>query len=198
MINKLREEFNSNFTVEKYNNYLSLIEKDLPEGSLTFRIGETPIFIDKGFKEKLLNACESIVDIIVDPEFIKNSAKAIPKNLEVPNDKKFSEFIVFDYGICENEQGELEPQLIEMQGFPSLFCFQAYQDLMAKKSFDIPDNFSVFLNEYNQEKYIKALKKIIIGNQNSENVVLLEILPHEQKTKIDFYCTQKLFDYKSY
>ena len=128
MINKLREEFNSNFTVEKYNNYLSLIEKDLPEGSLTFRIGETPIFIDKGFKEKLLNACESIVDIIVDPEFIKNSAKAIPKNLEVPNDKKFSEFIVFDYGICENEQGELEPQLIEMQGFPSLFCFQAYQD----------------------------------------------------------------------
>ena len=192
MIKSLRKAFNKNFTIEKYNQYVHLIEKDLPEGALTFRVGETPIFVDKEFKNKILNACESIVDIIVEPDFIEKSAKAISNDLQVPNDKNFSEFIVFDFGICENEDGVLEPQLIEMQGFPSLFGFQAYQDIMARKVFDIPDNFSVFLNGYNQEKYVESLRKIIVGNHKAENVILLEILPHEQKTKIDFYCTKNL------
>ena len=34
------------------------------------------------------------------------------------------------------------------------------------------------------------LKEIIIKDQQSENVILLELLPHEQKTRIDFYCTE--------
>jgi hypothetical protein len=34
------------------------------------------------------------------------------------------------------------------------------------------------------------LKDIIVAGHDSENVILLEIFPHKQKTKIDFYCTQ--------
>jgi hypothetical protein len=32
---------------------------------------------------------------------------------------------------------------------------------------------------------------VIIGNVPVENTILLEIKPHEQKTRIDFYCTQE-------
>ena len=47
-----------------------------------------------------------------------------------------------------------------------------------------------YLNGFTKETYIQLLKEIIVANHNTENVILLEIFPHEQKTRIDFYCTQ--------
>jgi hypothetical protein len=38
------------------------------------------------------------------------------------------------------------------------------------------------------------LKDIILGDHLPENVILLEINPHQQKTRIDFYCTQDYLD----
>ena len=46
------------------------------------------------------------------------------KHLQVPGENDHSHFIAFDFGICINEEGEFEPQLIEMQGFPTLFAFE--------------------------------------------------------------------------
>jgi hypothetical protein len=77
-----------------------------------------------------------------------------------------------------------------MQGFPTLFAFQIYYPEVLKRHFKIPGNFDNYLSGYNKESYIKLLKEIIVGDHNIENVILLEINPHEQKTRIDFYCTQ--------
>ena len=46
------------------------------------------------------------------------------------------------------------------------------------------------LDKYERESYLKLLKEIIVGNEKPENVILLEVFPHKQKTRIDFYCTQ--------
>ena len=189
MINDLRQQFNQNFTEEKYKNFLADLDSRHP-GDIVFRVAETPVFISKGFTKKIIDACEAIVDVIVDGNFKKLTAAAIPKGEAVPNENAHTHFIAFDFGICENAAGELEPQLIEMQGFPSLFAFQIYYPEVLKKHFDIPENFDNYLNDYNKESYIKLLKQIIVGEHNIENVILLEINPHEQKTRIDFYCTQ--------
>ncbi|MDQ6757518.1 MAG: hypothetical protein M3004_11345 [Bacteroidota bacterium] len=189
MIKELRKQFNKRFTEEKYKNFLSDLDSKHP-GDIVFRIAETPVFISKDFKNKIIDACESIVDIIVDDNFKKLTERAIPKNETVTNENKHTHFIAFDFGICENKSGELEPQLIEMQGFPTLFGFQIYYPEILKKHFDIPANFDNYLNGYNKEKYIQLLREIIVGNHKTENVILLEINPHEQKTRIDFYCTQ--------
>ena len=189
MINDLRQQFNQNFTEEKYKNFLADLDSRHP-GDIVFRVAETPIFISKGFTKKIIDACEAIVDVIVDGNFKKLTAAAIPKGEAVPNENAHTHFIAFDFGICENAAGELEPQLIEMQGFPSLFAFQIYYPEVLKKHFDIPENFDNYLNDYNKESYIKLLKQIIVGEHNIENVILLEINPHEQKTRIDFYCTK--------
>ena len=37
------------------------------------------------------------------------------------------------------------------------------------------------------------MKKILLGDGAPENTILLEIKPHEQKTRIDFYCTEDYF-----
>ncbi len=189
MIRELRNQFNKNFTEEKYKSFLDDLNGKHPNG-IVFRVAETPIFVPKDFTAKMLVACESIVDVIADDNFKTLTAKAIPKGETVPKENNHSHFIVFDFGICENLSGDLEPQLIEMQGFPSLFGFQIYYPEVLKKHFDIPQNFDNYLGGYNKESYINLLKEIIIGDGNAENAVLLEIKPHEQKTRIDFYCTQ--------
>ena len=190
MVPALRKKFNENFSKEKYEDFLADLHSKYP-GAIEFRIAETPEFIDKAFTQKLLDACESIVDVITDPGFKALTNRSIPKGENVPNENDISHMIAFDFGICINEKFELEPQLIEMQGFPTLFGFQVYYPDMVKKHFDIPANYTQYLGQYNRESYIKDLKEVILGNAPAENTILLEIKPHEQKTKIDFYCTQE-------
>jgi hypothetical protein len=189
MVPALRKKFNAAFTPEKYTAYLEELHAQHP-GGIQFRVAETPIFVDKDFKEKILSACESIVDVIVQADFKELTANAVPDDLKVPNENDHSNFIAFDFGICENAHGELEPQLIEMQGFPTLFAYQVFDDDVTRKHFDIPSNYDSYLGGFTKESYIQLLKEIIIADHAAENVILLELFPHEQKTKIDFYCTQ--------
>jgi len=189
MVPAIRNAFNESFTEEKYQEYLHELNVPHPN-QLEFRVAETPVFCDKDFTDKIIAACESIVDVIVSPTFIEESEKAIPKDLVVPGTNNISNFIAFDFGICENEQGELEPQLIEMQGFPTLFAFQPWQAECVRKVFSIPDSYDNYLNGFNKASYLQLLKEIILGRHNAENVILLEIFPEKQKTRIDFSFTE--------
>ncbi|MEO6538766.1 MAG: hypothetical protein ABIT07_11745 [Ferruginibacter sp.] len=196
MEKSLREAFNKDFTTEKYTAYIQKIEA-LHPGSLEFRNAETPIFIPKDFTRKMLDACEDIIDVITAPNFKELTQRSIPKDLFVPGESSHPECVVFDFGICENASGELEPQLIEMQGFPSLFAFQAFHSKYTADYANAPANYSSYLNGYTKETYIELLKEIIVGNHNPENVILLEIYPEQQKTRIDFYCTEQLLGIKT-
>lgn len=189
MINEIREQYNRDFSEIKYREFLDDLNRKHP-GEIDFRIAETPVFIPKNFKREMLETCEDIVDIITRPDFKKLTERSIPKNEYVPGENEHTNFIAFDFGICENQDGELEPQLIEMQGFPTLFGFQVYYPEIIEKHFTIPPTFSNYLNGYNKESYLQLLKKIILGNHSPENVILLEIKPEQQKTRIDFLCTQ--------
>ncbi len=191
MIPEQRKQYNQKFTNEKYSAYINDLQNIFP-GALDFRIAETPLFIPKSFTNKMLSACDSILEIIATPEYKKQSEAAIPAHLQVPNEDNHPQCLVFDFGICAANDGTLEPQLIEMQGFPSLFAWQALMPLVFEKHFDAPDGYSVFLNGNNEETYVELLKQTIVDDCAPENTVLLEILPHQQKTRVDFYATEKL------
>ena len=187
----LRDNFNKNFTEEKYSNYMNNIDAVSP-GALDFRIAETPIFIPKEFTKKMLDACEDIIDIIVAPNFKALTERSIPEEVKVPGDEGHAQCMVFDFGICENAAGQYEPQLIEMQGFPTLYAFQTFQSEIAAAYAELPANYSSYLNGYSKESYIQLLKDIIIGEDNLNEVILLEIYPDQQKTRIDFDATKQL------
>jgi hypothetical protein len=189
MIAEIRDQFNNNFSEKKYKEFLADLNLKHP-GEIDFRVAETPVFVPKSFTEKMIEACETIVDIITEPGFKKLTENAIPKREKVANENNHTDFIAFDFGVCENENGELEPQLVEMQGFPTLFGFQAYYPEVIKKHFEIPENFSNYLSGFDKASYLQLLKEIIVGGHETENVILLEIKPEQQKTRIDFYCTQ--------
>ena len=196
MDQSLRAKFNASYTEDKYNAYMQEIEA-LEPGALDFRNAETPVFVPKAFKNKMLEACEDIIDVLVAPNFKELTNRSIPAHLQVPNEDAHTQMLVFDFGICENESGELEPQLIEMQGFPTLYAFQAYHSAITAKYAALPPEYDSYLNGYNRESYIQLLKDIIVGSHNPENVILLEIFPEKQKTRIDFYCTEKLLGIKT-
>lgn len=190
MIPGIRQAYNAAFTAEKYKAFLDELHGVHP-GQLDFRVAETPIFIPRDFKNKILSACEAIVDVIADPGFKHLTRNAIPDGLTVPAENEHTHFIAFDFGICENEAGEYEPQLIEMQGFPTLFAYEVMLDDVFRRHFPVPENFDCYLNGYNRESYLQLLREIIIGTHKQEEVILLEIFPRKQKTRIDFYCTEE-------
>ena len=192
----LRDNFNKNFTEERYSSYMNNIDAVSP-GALDFRIAETPIFIPKEFTKKMLDACEDIIDIIVAPNFKALTERSIPDDVKVPGNEEHAECMVFDFGICENAAGQYEPQLIEMQGFPTLYAFQAFQSEIATAYAELPANYSSYLNGYSKESYIQLLKDIIIGQDNLNEVILLEIYPDQQKTRIDFDATKQLIGVKT-
>ena len=191
MQQQLREQFNTHFTKERYEKYMEEIEA-LEPGALDFRNAETPVFVPKAFTKKMLDACEDIIDVLTADNFKALTDRSIPAELNVPGEDAHPQCLVFDFGVCENKNGELEPQLIEMQGFPTLFAFQAYHSEITARYAGVPGNYSPYLNGYNKESYIELLRDIFVGKHNPENVILLEIYPEQQKTRIDFYCTKKL------
>jgi len=189
MVPALRQAFNAAFTKEQYRAFLDDLNH-LHPGAIEFRISETPVFVPKAFGKKMIDTCESIIDLIISPNFIPLTDQSIPPGDFVPGENGHSHFIAFDFGVCTSASGELEPQLIEMQGFPTLFGFQVYYPDLLRKYFYIPEEYSQYLNGYDRRTYLEELSKVIIGEGAPENTVLLEIKPEEQKTRIDFYCTQ--------
>ncbi|MFZ4770448.1 MAG: hypothetical protein ACOYLO_09740 [Ferruginibacter sp.] len=192
----LRDLFNQSFTPAAYADYMQKIENIHP-GALDFRNAETPVFVPKQFTQQMLDACEDIIDIIVQPNFKSLTNRAIPTSFSIPQENDHTDFIAFDFGVCEDESGNLEPQLIEMQGFPTLFAFQAFHTAITRSYAAVPNTHDAYLNGYTESSYLALLKDIIVGDLNPENVILLEIFPHQQKTRIDFYCTEELLGIKT-
>jgi hypothetical protein len=191
MVPHLRKQFNQQFTEEKYEAYIRDIGNMHP-GALDFRVAETPVFVPKDFTASMLGACDTIIDVMLRSDFKTITQRSIPPSQHIPGENDRPEFLIFDFGVCQDADGKLEPQLIEMQAFPSLFAYQSCMSHITEKYANVPENFSAYLSGYNSKTYEEALRKIILNGHAPENVILLEIYPAQQKTRIDFYCTQKM------
>ncbi|WP_346986585.1 hypothetical protein [Chryseobacterium sp. POE27] len=192
MIPKYRQQFNQDFSQEKYN----LLKEYLKQKSGLepgFRISESPIFLTKKFEAKLIDASESIIDQIktLSPDLLR---KAVPDNCHVPGDTEKPHFFTIDFGICRSVNGEIEPQLIELQAFPSLYAFQK---VFEETFCEVYPFLSEIRNKMPDATFKNYLKELIVGEENPENVILLEIYPEKQKTAIDFALTEKLLGIKT-
>ena len=190
MIPFIRQRYNQAFTQEKYQKFINDMNNSF-NYDIEFRIAETPVFIDKYFKQQLMEAADEIINVIQQDNFKEITEGAIPKNCFVPNENDHPHLIAIDFAIAEDENGFFIPQLIEMQGFASLYCYQEWLAEMYQKHFTLPAGFDNKFNNYKHQSYIERFKKVILGNHKKQNVVLLELDPWKQKTQIDFYCTQK-------
>jgi len=185
----LRARFNADFTAEKYAALLRCVN-ETEKWPADFRISETPIFLTREFTDEVTGAANGIVDLVCTPKFARHAQSAIPKGLEVPNESAHPNFLVVDFGICA-EGDRLVPRLIELQAFPSLFGFQLLILHCMRKAYPaIPRAWTSSFGAMKDDSYVELLRRTIVADANPENVILLEIEPEKQKTRIDFACTE--------
>ncbi len=196
MVPAARQAFNAQFTDAQYEAYVKYLN-DLYNYEIEFRIAETPIFIPRDLKHKVVRAGEHIIDLITSPDFKARTDRAVPQGLEVPNETPHTHFLAIDWAISTDDEDNFAPRLIELQGFPSLYGFQEVISQAALKFWPIPDNFEYLFNGLDTSSYLALLAKVILGEHAIENVILLEIEPEKQKTKVDFYAMEQLIGLRS-
>ncbi|MCF7559062.1 hypothetical protein L3X39_00310 [Sabulilitoribacter multivorans] len=196
MLDKYRNAFNSDFKQETYQALLNDVSQTFNYTPI-FKIAETPIFISNDLKKRLINACHDIMSVINQPNFKTLTESAFfDDKMKVPNEDEHSKFIQLDFGICLDENGNPTPKLIELQGFPSLYCFQHFIGSMYRKHYNIPNHLSIHPTGITSKEFIETLRTEIVGDTNPKQVILLEIEPDKQATAIDFYCTTELLGVK--
>jgi len=188
---QLRSRFNAEFALEKYAALLRCVN-ETEKWPADFRISETPVFLTREFTDEVTRAAKEIIDVTRTPEFAKHAASAVPEGLAVPNESAHPNFHVVDFAIC-TEGGRVVPRLIELQAFPSLFGFQLLLLHCIRHAYPvIPRNWTSAFGGIKDEAYLDLLRRTIIADSAPESVVLLEIEPEKQKTRVDFAATETL------
>lgn len=193
MISAIRSEYNKYFTEEKYQAFLADLNQRF-NYTVSFRVAESPLFVDAAFKAKLIKASDEMIDFIVANALKDITKDAMPPALQVPKETKHPLFLALDFAIVKSDD-EYMPKLIEMQGFPSLFGWQDFLPDMYRKHFKIPADMHSHLVK--REVFTKAFNKVILNGHHPDNVILLEIDPMKQNTAIDFLVTEKMTGVKA-
>ncbi len=191
MIPEIREAYNRNFTAQQYQDFQDQLFRAIGEHA-TFRLSETPIFLPDSLAQELLDSCNRISKIIAEPEVLASTASAIRDPYwSITGDPEKPIFLQYDFALCQTEEG-IRPWLIELQGFPSLYFFQADLARSFRQNLGVPEGFSSFFNGFDESRYVELLREVIIGDHEAESVILLEIEPDKQNTRIDFRATKNI------
>jgi|ERR1051326_272175 hypothetical protein len=191
MIPSLRKRFNENFTAEKYQAFLKLMDERCG-APVQFRIAETPCFFPKELVDQMSEYGKDLIHQLGSLEYRKTSFTAIPPEFNVPNEAPHPMFIQVDFGLVRETGGKLQPKLVELQGFPSLYAYQAMLSQVYAEVFELDDSLQYLHSGLDWEGYKKLLRQAIVANHDPHNVVLMEIDPEHQKTRPDFLLTEKL------
>jgi hypothetical protein len=191
MIPALREAFNRNFLPETYHQLLKKLSTSAGT-PIAFRVSETPCFLPKSLLDQMAEYGRDLVlQLVNNPEYRRASDATVPPQYNVPNESPRPMFLQVDFGLVRNSNGELEPKLVELQAFPSLY---AYQPVLAKQyieSYGLPSSLGIYLGGYDHDGYQQLMRELIVAGHDPENVILLEIHPEKQKTLCDFLITQR-------
>jgi hypothetical protein len=194
MIPSLRQHFNRGFTPAKYQTFLRHIDENCGT-RVQFRLSETPCFFPKPLIDRMARDGEELIRQLVDnPDYRAKSEEAVPDEFKAPNEAAHPMFVQVDFGLVRNSSGELQPKLVELQAFPSLY---AYQGPLAQAYIDVYGLSALgplkyLLSGLEPGSYRDLLRRAIVGEHDPENVVLMEIHPQEQKTLPDFLLTEKM------
>src|SRR5664279_5637310 len=193
---EFRAAFNAAFTDELASSYAEDLVRRA--GCVPgFRLAETPVFLTDELTAALEAGARAIVAQLARPEALVLMKRAIPERWATPGMDALPSLAQVDFAIVKGKDGRLAPRLIELQGFPSLSAFEvlqsdAWSDALSRVS-GLPEGpWSPYFSGLSRAGLIEILRRTIVGDADPEEVVLLDLLPEEQKTAIDFNATRLL------
>jgi hypothetical protein len=196
MISALRQRFNANYTAEKYQRLLQVLGERCGT-PVKFRVCETPCFVPRPLLDQMSDYGKELIQQLNGIDYRKASFEAIPEAFRVPNEPPRPLFVQVDFGLVRDKAGQLEPKLVELQGFPSLYAYQAILSQTYGEIFDLDPKLQYLLGGLDWESYKKLLRRAIVADHDPGHVILMEIDPLHQKTLPDFLLTEKLLGIKT-
>jgi hypothetical protein len=196
MIPVLRQQFNASYTPDKYQRLLKLLEQRCGT-PVMFRVCETPCFLPKTMLDQMSEYGKELILQLNTIEYRKASTQAIPEQFKVPRESPRPLFVQVDFGLARDPAGNLQPKLVELQGFPSLYAYQAMLSQSYGEVFGLDTSLKYLLGGLDWDGYKKLLRKAIVADQDPAHVILMEIDPLHQKTLPDFLLTEKLLGIKT-
>jgi hypothetical protein len=191
MVPALREEFNRNYTPEKYEQFLRNLDQACGT-DIGFRVSETPCFVPRSVLDQMAEAGRELVSQLVNnPEYRRASDASVPPQYNVPNEPSLPMFVQVDFGLVRAATGTLEPKLVELQAFPSLYGYQPTAAQQYAESYHLSPELGIYLSGLDRDSYWRLLRHLIVADHDPENVILMEIDPQHQKTLPDFLITQR-------
>lgn len=163
---------------------------------IDFRIAEMPIFVDYAMRTKLVEYAIEILKLSIQAHRNLDNTNPIPNKYNVPNESDNPLFSVIDFAITENPNGEFEPKVIELQGFPSLFGYQLRFAQSMKHVYDL-GSFTPFPEDLEEQTYVDILRANLVGQYDPDETCLLEYKPEQQKTKPDFSVIEQITGMKT-
>jgi hypothetical protein len=187
MLQPYRNQFNSQYNQDGYSDLLARMNQ-VTRATVDFRIAETPCFFPRTLMNELAETGAVLTHQLLDkPAYLQATEQAVPARYRVPNDNPIPNFMTVDFGLVRNSEGALQPRLVEMQAFPSIF---GYQDILSRQyieTYRLQPDLEWHLGGHNEQTYWTLLRKVVLGKHDPENVVLAEIDPQFQKTLADFH-----------
>jgi len=186
MLQPYRGEFNRNFTAQKYADLQQKMDA-ATRTRVDFRIAETPVFFPRAMLDEIAAVgIELTRQLVESPEYMHASAGSIPDKYRVRNESAQPHFMTVDFGLVRGADGKLEPKLVEMQAFPSVF---GYQDVLSREyiaTYGLDERLNWYLGGHDESSYWELLRRVIVGGHDPKQVVLMEVEPDAQKTLPDF------------
>jgi hypothetical protein len=196
VIPTLRRAFNSSWTDQRYAEFQRLL-RDRVGVPIEFPISETPCFLPRELMEELARAGIQLTEQALSGEAAVAAERVIPERFRGPNQGDVPLFVQVDFGLVRNAIGEIEPKLVELQAFASLYGFQLALADAYTAAFHLGvaelHPLQTHLDGLTRDQYLSIAREAIVGDHDPAEVVLMEIAPERQKTRPDFVMTEQLW-----
>jgi hypothetical protein len=190
----LRQRFNAAWSEELHRTVRADLERRLGR-AIPFPVAETPVFLSEDLRDRFARASDEIMDLLSDPPFIADHTDAIPAEYRTPGRPHLPQLATIDFAVTRAEDGTLEPRLVELQGFPSLFGFQLLlADVWATHLATLPglpEGWRLFFSGMDRYRGMALVRQALVAGHDPEQVILLDLAPDRQKTVPDFLVTRR-------
>jgi len=198
---RLRSVFNANFSEELYARMSGLMDRRLETPRFEFRLAESPLFLPADLRARCERAALEIAAQLERPEVLAACRPAVPARYDVPRIDPLPHFLAIDLAIVRGPDGTLEPKLIELQAFASLYGMQFVQsgiwgEVLAGIP-GMPAQWTAQFSGLDAATYIDLLRRTVLADARPEEVILLDLDPATQKTRPDFHATARLLGVRS-
>jgi hypothetical protein len=189
-----RQRFLRAWSPEVFQQFLGRLEGMV--GPSPFRVAETPLLLTHELRDTLARSATEIVGQLSEPELIRRLESAIPPHLDVPGRDALPNCVQVDFALTRDAEGTVRPQVVELQAFPSLYALMTLMSDAWAATFDtLPElagDWRCFVDR-SREDALALLGRTILGSEDPNEVVLVDLEPPRQKTSQDFIATQRLF-----